>query len=367
MVPTHGWVGFGISEVESMKGADIAVIEPKEDGSFQITDRYSKDFIKPTINKIQSWELLEASHENDFYLSECNEYISLSTIKICRMLDTCDAEDETLTPDFLQNYFIAAYGNDDQKQFMYHSKRASIAEYVHVPKPMIPKSPRGDAFDIMTAEMDVPEGETNYCYTRVVISKPLIVTAYTAVNVFNVHHIGLFKAAHIDFEGDYSCTSNFNGMGAPQLQWAIGTKEIVFPSGLYIKLDPCEYYYEVHFENFAYNPFTASAGLRVFALKEGDDFKERDEIQILNLESRWSDPISAGEKKIERKFELPTKCLDDLPPQGITMMVTVAHMHMRGLGMEMYRTRKGRNDLVFEQRNYDLNKQNPIWKVSFKG
>ena len=109
LVPTHGWIGFGISEVGSMKGADIAVIEPKEDGTFKLTDRYSKDFVKPTIDKIQSWELLEATQQENFYLDQCDQYISLSTIKIRRMLDTCDAEDETLTPDFLQNYFISTF------------------------------------------------------------------------------------------------------------------------------------------------------------------------------------------------------------------------------------------------------------------
>jgi hypothetical protein len=37
-------------------------------------------------------------------------------------------------------------------------------------------------------------------------------------------------------------------------------------------------------------------------------------------------------------------------------------MHTYGAGMQIYRTRGDRNDLVFEQRVFDFDKQNPIWK-----
>lgn len=154
LAPTHGWFGFGVSEVGSMVGADIAVIEPGEDGTiFELTDRYSKEFKKPTIDKIQSWELLSAAQETVF-IEDCDE-VSITTAVVRRMLDTCDAEDEKLTPEYLQNYFIAAYGEDDQKVLGYHPKRASIAEYVHVPEPMIPKSPKGGAFDILTPPVSI--------------------------------------------------------------------------------------------------------------------------------------------------------------------------------------------------------------------
>jgi len=327
LFPTHGWMGFGVSEVGSMIGADIVVIEPEhneKDGStnFRITDRYSKGFVEPTIDKIQSWELLSASQET-ISIEDCVNDFSLTTVVVRRMIDTCDAEDEKLTPDFLQNYFIAAYGDDDQKTIGYHSKRASIAEYVHVPEPMIPKSPKGNAFDILTPPMSVPEGVTNYCYAKIVVDQPLMVTAYTAVNIKNVHHIGLFKAASIGFEGDYACTSNFNGMGTPQLQWAIGTKEIVLPSGLYIKIEPGEYYYEVHFENFSGDAFDTVAGLRAYAIQDEGQVNPEDEIQILNLESRFADPIPAGMERAEKGFELPPECLDGLPPAGVTMMYVI--------------------------------------------
>ena len=63
---------------------------------------------------------------------------------------------------------------------------------------------------------------------------------------------------------------------------------IVFPSGLFIKLDPGEYYYEVHFENLSGNAFNTTAGIRPYALESEGDINESDEIEILNLESRWS-------------------------------------------------------------------------------
>ena len=73
IVPTQGWFGFGVSEVGSMVGADIVVIEPKEDRSFKLSDRYSKDFVEPTIDKIQSWELLNATHETILIDEDCDK------------------------------------------------------------------------------------------------------------------------------------------------------------------------------------------------------------------------------------------------------------------------------------------------------
>lgn len=334
LVPTHGWIGFGVSEVGSMVGADMVVVEPqhteaaaKDDGStsttFRMTDRYSKGFVEPTVDKIQSWELLEASHDT-ITMEGCVENLSLTKAVVRRMLDTCDGEDLPLTPEYLQNYFVAAYGDDTQPTLGYHAKRASIAEYVHVPAPMIPKSPKGDPYDLLTPPMDVPAGVTNYCYAKMTVDQPLLVTAYTAVNIRNVHHIGLFQAAAGSLSGlegvDYACTSNFNGMGTPQLQWAIGTKEIVLPSGLYIRLEPGEYYYEVHFENLFAEAFSTVAGLRAYALTDDARVNPEDEIQILNLESRFADPIPAGQERAEKGFVLPSECLDGLPPSGVTMM-----------------------------------------------
>merc|ERR1719401_3256572 len=54
LAPTDGWVGFGISELGSMKGSDMVIVEPSDDG-FLITDRFAVEFQEPTVDKLQNW------------------------------------------------------------------------------------------------------------------------------------------------------------------------------------------------------------------------------------------------------------------------------------------------------------------------
>ncbi len=61
-----------------MVDTDIVVIEPKEDRSFKLSDRYSKDFVEPTIDKIQSWELLSATHETILIDEDCDKQSEVS-------------------------------------------------------------------------------------------------------------------------------------------------------------------------------------------------------------------------------------------------------------------------------------------------
>jgi len=359
--PTHGWLGFGISELGSMKGADMAVIQFDPDGAAKITDHHSHDFVEPPLDKIMNWELLSFQQE---MVSLCGQDIPVSTAQIRRVLDTCDYDDEPLSPAFVQNYFVAAYGADDQKRMMYHAKRGSRSAYVFFPEPLVPKAAQGSQFEIRTPVMAVPEGVTNYCYAKVNITETYLVRGYSPLTPSNVHHLGLFKAQELNFDGEYSCDGNFEGMGTPQLQWAQGTSDMVLPSSLYIKLEPGEYYFEVHFENPSASSFDGSTGLSIVAVLDQGELPLEDEIQILNFESRWSSELELDRGVVERRFELPTECLEGLPPAGITMMVSVAHMHGWGRKMDIFRTRtNGQGEEitthVLEQRGYDFKSRTP--------
>merc|ERR1719436_1865911 len=102
-----------------------------------------------------NWELLSFEQTT---LTLCGASVPISTAQLRRVLDTCDADDEPLTPDYLQNYFVAAYGANNEKTMKYHAKRSSSTAYVFFPEPLVPKAARGDTYEIWTPKIAVPGG-----------------------------------------------------------------------------------------------------------------------------------------------------------------------------------------------------------------
>lgn len=150
----------------------------------------------------------------------------------------------------------------------------------------------------------------------------------------------------------YAFTFSFNGMGMPQFLWAIRTKEIVFSSGLYILIEPGEYYYGVRFDDFTGGAFNTTTGSRTYAIEDNSQINPEDEIQILNLESRWDSGIPAGLEQAEKWFELPPECPTGLLSAGVITIATAAHMHKRGTEMLMHWTCSDLTNLVFNLRPY---------------
>ncbi|CAE7797970.1 moxd2, partial [Symbiodinium necroappetens] len=121
-VPTTGWFGFGISEVGSMIGADMVILEDGPNG-FELTDSYSHGFERPVADKLQNWQAQSITHLS---LGEtCLGQTVVTKAVLRRMMKTCDAEDEDLGPQWIQNYFVAAYGDG---RMNYHGQALEAVE-----------------------------------------------------------------------------------------------------------------------------------------------------------------------------------------------------------------------------------------------
>ena len=117
--PGSEYVGFGVSEYGSMKGADIMVVKMIEAATgegpkFFVEDLISTEFAKPRKDILQNVELLHATLD-----AENRIYAVLE-----RPLDSCDKDDIAIEA-YKQNVICASGSLDAEGEIMYHSHRSS--------------------------------------------------------------------------------------------------------------------------------------------------------------------------------------------------------------------------------------------------
>jgi hypothetical protein len=120
------WVGFGLSEFGSMKGADIMLVKMRhhheeEEPTFEIQDLISVDFAKPKMDTLQNVELIHASLTDDGRIRA----------EVERSLDTCDADDIAVEPH--KQWVVCASGQlDDNGEIAYHGPLQTSSAFVNL-------------------------------------------------------------------------------------------------------------------------------------------------------------------------------------------------------------------------------------------
>ena len=357
VVPSAGWFGFGISEVGSMIGADMVIVEEAA-ASFIVTDAYSHAFDRPVADKLQNWKAQSISHlwvEHSACSSETKTQVTKAVLR--RMIKTCDSEDEDLSPEWMQNYFVAAYGPG---RMHYHGAiRETTSHYMYLPEPILHhEALQAVEIDVMGPRIHVPEGQTNHCYIKVEVPCDLKVHAWAVLDITNLHHMHLGPLEpELDFPEEYQCTSY--SPGQVSLSWGLGDAKKVLPNSLYIELKAGTYVLEAHFENNLRTAFDVKTGFRLWAATS--DISPDKAVGITSINGVWPGVLPANHV-VERSFVLLPACTDLIPPHGITVVGALAHMHYVGTSMRAYRTRNGRTELLFEQRGFDFNRQAVIYK-----
>lgn len=361
VVPNAGWFGFGISEVGSMIGADMVIVE-EQGGSYTITDSYSHGFERPVADKLQNWKLESISQlrleQDETNCPQGDMYVTKAVLR--RMMKTCDAEDEDLGPEWIQNYFVAAYGPG---RMSYHgAMRETTSHYMFLPEPILhEESLDAVEVDVMGPKIRVPEGQTSHCYIKVEIPCDLKVHAWAVLNITNLHHMHLGSLEpELDFPEQYQCSSY--SPGRVSLSWGLGDAKKVLPNSLYIELKAGTYVLEAHFENYLKNAFDAQTGFRLWTATA--DLSPQKEVGITSVNGVWPGILPAN-SIVEKSFVLTPACTDQIPPHGVTVVGALAHLHYAGASLKAYRTRNGRTDMLFEQRGFDFNRQAVIYR-SFK-
>lgn len=109
---TTGWLAFGIAENGGMPGSDIVIFETDTN---DITDTYAIAYATPTVDCIQSWNLV------NYLVDDLDEMI---LFEVTRPLDTNDPQDRKIVNDSLDfqqaHRVIVAWG--DTPTYMYHGE-----------------------------------------------------------------------------------------------------------------------------------------------------------------------------------------------------------------------------------------------------
>jgi dopamine beta-monooxygenase len=156
-VDAVGWVGFGITEVGGMRGADIMYFETANNGS--LTDAYTLDYSKPIVDDHQDWTLKSSSLSG-----------GVLTIEATRSLDTQDPQDKELTNDAYPaidgTRVIAAWG--DTRSIQFHSLNRVTGQIRFFgsagidPLASIKNDPAVRSFTILQNKYPIPTAATTY-------------------------------------------------------------------------------------------------------------------------------------------------------------------------------------------------------------
>ena len=215
-VDAVGWLGFGITEVGGMKGADIIYFETANNGS--LIDAYTLDYAKPIVDDHQDWTLKASSLSG-----------GVLTIEATRALDTQDPQDKELINDAYPiidgTRVIAAWG--DTNTIQYHGSTRATGQIRFFGSPdsdplvSIKNDPTVRSFTILQNKYPIPTAATTYNHQCFPLSStsngPIPTTSTQHVVAFefvpdlsgnsqgNVHHIVLqcFKASGIGGNSDF--------------------------------------------------------------------------------------------------------------------------------------------------------------------
>lgn len=100
-VATQGWIGFGLSPSDGMKGADVMIARRDADsGEFEVGDYFSEDFVTPVLDQQQDWHLVQGQRN-----------LSHTFVEVWRSIKTCDDLDHDFK--LLPQRAVYAYGYSD--------------------------------------------------------------------------------------------------------------------------------------------------------------------------------------------------------------------------------------------------------------
>lgn len=164
--PGLGWMGLGLSETGSMKGADMFIVQQQPNGAWSVADHWASGFQRPVEDKQQDLVLLGVMHQPDK---------GLLSAAYKRRLHTCDSsQDQQIVPGhpiFVQH----AYGSGP---LAYHGKNRGWKSVLLVPAnsssskpaaapaalslPSLPQDVR--TVNLSMGKVSIPGNETTYMY-----------------------------------------------------------------------------------------------------------------------------------------------------------------------------------------------------------
>ncbi|XP_069057605.1 DBH-like monooxygenase protein 2 [Pleurodeles waltl] len=265
---TTGWVAFGLSTKEELKGTDMVIGGVFLNKTVYFTDGHVDEDWPPVVDEKQNYHLLSLT-ENE----------TATTMKFSRKFRTCDPNDLDITNDTLR--VSSAYGLDDTLHYDEEHRFVKSICLMEIVQPVVmPKIYY--THDIKLNDFPVPEEDTTYACTFVpmpaVRTKHHLFMYVPHVDTNLVHHILIYACpndTYITTEvGEcYGGDATFSQCSQVIFGWAVGGSPFFLPPNAGIPLGtPLDPYYvriEVHFSNFDAIPgLVSNSGILIYYTPE---------------------------------------------------------------------------------------------------
>ncbi|CAB9504750.1 DBH-like monooxygenase protein [Seminavis robusta] len=384
------WVGLGIAEFGTMKGADIMLVKMIDNGTdepaFQAEDLISTDFVKPRKDFLMNVDLLHAELDEDGRIHALVE----------RPLDSCD-DDDIAVEAFQQSIVCASGYLDNDNEIIYHGPTDRSATTVNFlidedllygkigfsnhsneerEKTLLDKdglvtlwetgSGAQDrvAIDIQLPNVTLPQDKvTSFACVAFRLPPEIPVRVVAAETVWGdglIHSASGERPSYIHHQTIYHCGGDLDSESivegqlfecqhemppCPVVLGIATSPRAKGPPGLHIPLDPGTYILQVHYENAAQAPIVDDrAGLRLWAEPPSLPTSTNPS-SLVSLEAYLDTihiPADLEQKEYAVHYQISAEASKaTLPRSGVQVFTNLLHMHDRGLRGQLQLIRDG--------------------------
>ena len=376
-----GWVGFGLSESGSMKGADIIMYTAETD---ELVDSYVlDDLVTPLPDDCQSWTLVNSITQDGFIIFEAT-----------RALNTGDSQDRIIIDDSSSlipaTRVIAAWGDTSTPSYHGVDNRAkssvrfmgatSSEEELATFRTMISTESEGN-FSIQAVDYAIPAVETTYayfCFSKadlLMLGAPLDNDLHSigmepiidSRGAKYVHHFIVYASTQ---EWDSSADCAFYPGMEVAYAWAPGATSLDLPSNVGGPLGSSgfkSFKLETHYNNPGLDAGQLdSSGVRFYYTSK----KRQYDLGIFEtgdpLVNLINTAVSTTGGLSSHTFECPTSCSSTFLNESVTVLGEWLHMHKSGVSMVNSQIRGGEVIRLGDVQFWDFAQQAPVVQEPFK-
>lgn len=364
-----GWVGFGIAEAGSMKGADIVMYVADSD---KLIDSYVlDDLVMPLVDDCQDWNLNFSEKKDGFIIFEAT-----------RLLDTGDTQDRAIMndgDDFIPaTRVIAAWGNTSTPSYHGINNRVKGAirfrgESSGEISDLFQKNLESEAegyFMVQAGNFSIPASETTYerfCISLneliaqgVPIDEGLhIIGIEPMIDVRTskyVHHFTLY-GDHRELIDDQSCDRVFDLMYA----WAPGDIPTLMPPNAGTALGKSgmiTFSLQIHYNNPDFvTGLLDSSGTKIYYTTK----KRQYDIGMLQIGdpyvTLYGTQVGSPSYISRHTFDCRDDCSLIFLNQSVTVISEHLHMHKSGVRMTNSQFRNNEEIRTGQVEYFDFDQQ----------
>ena len=376
-----GWVGFGLSESGSMRGADIIMYTAETD---ELVDSHVlDDLVTPLPDECQSWTLVNSITQDGFIIFEAT-----------RALNTGDSQDRTIIDDSSRlipaTRVIAAWGDTATPYYHGVDNRAkssirfmgntSSEEELATFQTTMSTEAEGN-FSIQAVDYAIPAVETTYAYFCFSKAELLMLGAPLDNDLHSigmepiidsrgakyVHHFIVY-ASTLEWDASADCASYPSTEVA--YGWAPGATSLTLPSyvgGPLGSLGFKSFRLETHYNNPSLDAGQLdSSGVRFYFTSKKREydlgiFQTGD--PLVNL---MDTAVSTNGGLSSHTFECRSSCSSTFLNESVTVLFEWLHMHKSGVSVVNSQIRAGQVVRLGEVQFWDFAQQASLVQEQFK-